>query len=158
MLQAAARAEGANAGQVRAAEALERTHRRADHRGARRAGHRAMPRSKTVRDEAARAGAGHGQEDRPRRPGRPARRRCRGALRQAMHQAIGEPRITLRAAPAVIEALEPRLAEIAHEEGYEGRVHDRRRSRHDGRRLPHRMARRRRRTQRTAPSKRRSPP
>ena len=27
------------------------------------------------------------------------------ALRQAMHQAIGEPRITLRAAPAVIEAL-----------------------------------------------------
>ena len=31
------------------------------------------------------------------------------ALRQAMHQAIGEPRITLRAAPAVTEVLEPRL-------------------------------------------------
>ena len=45
------------------------------------------------------------------------------ALRQAMHQAIGEPRITLRAAPAVVaEVLEPRLAEIAHEEGYDGRV------------------------------------
>lgn len=44
------------------------------------------------------------------------------ALRQAMHQAIGEPRITLRAAPAVAEALQPRLADIAHEEGYEGRV------------------------------------
>ena len=44
------------------------------------------------------------------------------ALRQAMHQAIGEPRITLRAAPAVVEVLEPRLAGIAHEEGYEGRV------------------------------------
>ena len=44
------------------------------------------------------------------------------ALRQAMHQAIGEPRITLRAAPAVAAALEPRLAEIAHQEGYEGRV------------------------------------
>lgn len=44
------------------------------------------------------------------------------ALRQAMHQAIGEPRITLRAAPAVVEALEPRLADIAHEEGYDGRV------------------------------------
>lgn len=44
------------------------------------------------------------------------------ALRQAMHQAIGEPRITLRAAPAVVEVLEARLNEIAHEEGYEGRV------------------------------------
>jgi flagellar assembly protein FliH len=44
------------------------------------------------------------------------------ALRQAMHQAIGEPRITLRAAPAVAAVLEPRLADIAQEEGYEGRV------------------------------------
>ena len=44
------------------------------------------------------------------------------ALRQAMHQAIGEPRITLRAAPAVALALKARLDEIAHEGGYEGRV------------------------------------
>jgi len=44
------------------------------------------------------------------------------ALRQAMHQAIGEPRITLRTAPAAAQALEPRLAAIAHEEGYDGRV------------------------------------
>jgi flagellar assembly protein FliH len=44
------------------------------------------------------------------------------ALRQAMHQAIAEPRITLRAAPQVTEVLEPRLAEIAHEEGYDGRM------------------------------------
>ena len=44
------------------------------------------------------------------------------ALRQAMHQAIGEPRITLRAAPVVIEALQARLDDIAHEEGYDGRV------------------------------------
>jgi flagellar assembly protein FliH len=44
------------------------------------------------------------------------------ALRQAMHQAIGEPRITLRTAPAVAQALEPRLAPIAHEEGYDGRI------------------------------------
>jgi flagellar assembly protein FliH len=44
------------------------------------------------------------------------------ALRRAMHQAIGEPRITLRSAPAVVQALEPRLASIAHEEGYEGRI------------------------------------
>jgi len=44
------------------------------------------------------------------------------ALRQAMHQAIGEPRITLRATPDVAALLEPRLTDIAHEEGYEGRV------------------------------------
>ena len=44
------------------------------------------------------------------------------ALRQAMHQAIGEPRITLRAAPAVVEVLEARLADIAPEDGYDGRV------------------------------------
>ena len=44
------------------------------------------------------------------------------ALRQAMHQAIGEPRITLRAAPVVIETLQARLDDIAHEEGYDGRV------------------------------------
>ncbi len=44
------------------------------------------------------------------------------ALREAMHQAIGEPRITLRASPDVIAALETRIEDIAHEEGYEGRV------------------------------------
>src|ERR1700760_3429763 len=44
------------------------------------------------------------------------------ALREAMHQAIGEPRLTLRASPAVIAAIEARIEAIAHEEGYEGRV------------------------------------
>jgi flagellar assembly protein FliH len=44
------------------------------------------------------------------------------ALREAMHQAIGEPRITLRAAPDVVAALEGCIADIAHEEGYDGRV------------------------------------
>ena len=44
------------------------------------------------------------------------------ALRNAMHQAIGEPRILLRAAPKIVEAIAPRLDEIAHQEGYEGRV------------------------------------
>jgi flagellar assembly protein FliH len=44
------------------------------------------------------------------------------ALRQAMHQAIAEPRITLRATPAVAQELESRIADIAQEEGYEGRV------------------------------------
>jgi flagellar assembly protein FliH len=44
------------------------------------------------------------------------------ALREAMHQAIGEPRVLLRASPAIIEAISPHLAEIAHEEAFEGRV------------------------------------
>ena len=44
------------------------------------------------------------------------------ALREAMHQGIGEPRITLRAAPDVVAVLETKVAAIAHEEGYEGRV------------------------------------
>ncbi|HEY1963019.1 MAG TPA: FliH/SctL family protein [Rhizomicrobium sp.] len=43
-------------------------------------------------------------------------------LREAMHQAIGEPRILLRAAPAVAEAISRHLTDIAHEEGYDGRV------------------------------------
>jgi flagellar assembly protein FliH len=44
------------------------------------------------------------------------------ALRDVLHQAIGEPRVVLRASPRVIEALSEHLARIAHEEGYEGRV------------------------------------
>jgi flagellar assembly protein FliH len=44
------------------------------------------------------------------------------ALRDAMHQAIGEPRMLLRAAPEIVEAISPVLAEIAHEEGFDGRV------------------------------------
>jgi flagellar assembly protein FliH len=44
------------------------------------------------------------------------------ALREAMRQAIGEPRLTLRAAPEIAELLEARLAAIGLEEGYDGRV------------------------------------
>jgi flagellar assembly protein FliH len=44
------------------------------------------------------------------------------ALRQAMHQAIGEPRLVLRAAPAVVEALSERIETIARDEGFEGSV------------------------------------
>jgi len=44
------------------------------------------------------------------------------ALREAMHQAIAEPRIVLRAAPAVIASLKDRLEELAQETGYEGRL------------------------------------
>jgi flagellar assembly protein FliH len=44
------------------------------------------------------------------------------ALRQAMHQAVGEPRVILRASAEVVAALEGRVNDIAHEEGYDGRV------------------------------------
>jgi flagellar assembly protein FliH len=43
-------------------------------------------------------------------------------LRHALHQALGEPRIVLHASPKVAEMLRPKLAEIAQEEGFEGRV------------------------------------
>ena len=43
-------------------------------------------------------------------------------LRHALHQALGEPRIVLHTSPQVAEILQPRLAEIALEEGFEGRV------------------------------------
>jgi flagellar assembly protein FliH len=43
-------------------------------------------------------------------------------LCEAMHQAIGEPRIVLRAAPDVAEAISSRLAELAHENGFDGRI------------------------------------
>ena len=43
-------------------------------------------------------------------------------LRHALHQALGEPRIVLHTSPQVAELLRPRLAEIAHEEDFEGRV------------------------------------
>jgi len=43
-------------------------------------------------------------------------------LRHALHQALGEPRIVLHTSPKVAELLRPKLAEIAHEEGFEGRV------------------------------------
>lgn len=44
------------------------------------------------------------------------------ALREAIHQAIAEPRIVLRAAPNVIALLKDKLDELAHELGYEGRI------------------------------------
>lgn len=44
------------------------------------------------------------------------------ALREAMHQAVGEPRLTLRASARVAEALQDKIAEIAAQEGYDGRV------------------------------------
>lgn len=44
------------------------------------------------------------------------------ALRQAIHEAIGEPRIVLHARPEVVEALSGQISAIALDEGYDGRV------------------------------------
>ncbi|MDE2134817.1 MAG: hypothetical protein KGM97_04995 [Alphaproteobacteria bacterium] len=44
------------------------------------------------------------------------------SLREALHQAIGEPRVVLRASQAVLDAISAKLAEIAHDEGFEGRI------------------------------------
>lgn len=44
------------------------------------------------------------------------------ALREAIHQAIAEPRIVLKAAPNVIALLQDKLDELAQETGYEGRI------------------------------------
>jgi flagellar assembly protein FliH len=44
------------------------------------------------------------------------------ALRAAMHQAVGEPRLVLRASPEIAARIEPRLNDIAHAEGFDGRV------------------------------------
>jgi flagellar assembly protein FliH len=44
------------------------------------------------------------------------------ALYEAIHQAITEPRIVLRAAPDVIAAIKDKLEELARDSGYEGRI------------------------------------
>ena len=45
------------------------------------------------------------------------------ALRGALHQAIGEPRVVVRTNAALAQRLEQGAAEIANHEGYDGRVH-----------------------------------
>jgi flagellar assembly protein FliH len=120
-LQATARSEGEDNAQARAAEALERTIAALtiSVRAALDTSHAEI---EALRDEAARLALVMAKKIAPAALAALPEGDVEIALRQAMHQAIGEPRITLRAAPAVAEVLEPRLAAIAHEEGYEGRV------------------------------------
>jgi flagellar assembly protein FliH len=120
-LQAEAHAAGADNAQVRAAEAVERT-LAALTIAVRAALDISHAEIETVRDEAARLALAMARKIAPAALTALPAGDVENALRQAMHQAIGEPRITLRAAPAVVEALEPRLTDIAHEEGYEGRL------------------------------------
>jgi flagellar assembly protein FliH len=44
------------------------------------------------------------------------------ALRGALHQAIGEPRVVLHANQRVVDILKPQLEDIARQEGFEGRL------------------------------------
>jgi flagellar assembly protein FliH len=120
-LQAAARSEGENNAQVRAAEALERSIAALtiSIRAALDTSHAEI---EVLRDEAARLALTMAKRIAPAALAALPAGDVEIALRQAMHQAIAEPRITLRAAPAVTEVLESRLAGIAQEEGYEGRV------------------------------------
>jgi flagellar assembly protein FliH len=120
-LQANARSEGESNAQARATDALERTIAALtiSVRAALDTSHAEI---EMVRDEAARVALAMAKRIAPAALAALPAGDVEIALRQAMHQAIAEPRIILRAAPAVTEVLEPRLADIAHEEGYEGRI------------------------------------
>jgi len=120
-LKTLARSEGENDAQVRAAEALERTIAALtiSVRAALDLSHAEI---EQVRDDAARLAMAMAKKIAPAALAHLPAGDVEAALRQAMHQAIAEPRITLRAAPAVTQVLEPRLNDIAHQEGYEGRV------------------------------------
>src|SRR3954468_12503693 len=120
-IQAEAHAAGAANANARAAEAVERS-LAALTISVRAALDTSHAEIEAVRDEAARLALIMAKKIAPAALAALPAGDVENALRQAMHQAIGEPRITLRAAPAVTEVLEARLADIAHEEGYEGRV------------------------------------
>ena len=120
-MQAEARNQGENNANARTAEALERAIAALtiSVRAALDTSHAEI---ENLRDEAARVAFAMARKIAPAALAALPEGDVEIALRQAMHQAIGEPRITLRADPAVTAILEPRLADIAHEEGYEGRV------------------------------------
>jgi flagellar assembly protein FliH len=120
-MQAEARVQGENNAHARTAEALERSIA-ALTISVRAALDQSHAEIETLRGEAARLALAMAKKIAPAALAALPAGDIENALRQAMHQAIGEPRIMLRADPAVTAILEPRLADIAHEEGYEGRV------------------------------------
>jgi flagellar assembly protein FliH len=120
-LEAAAREQGENHASVRAAETLEKTIA-ALTIAVRAALDTSQAEIETVRAEAAHLALAMAKKIAPAALEALPAGDVENALRQAMHQAIAEPRLTLRAAPNVAEALEARIEAIAHEEGYEGRV------------------------------------
>jgi len=120
-MRASAQAEGTQAASVLAAENIERTAAMLV-TALRAALDRSHDEIETVRAEAASLALAAAKKIAPAALAALPAGDVENALREAMHQAIGEPRITLRAAPDVIAALEGKVEAIAHEEGYDGRV------------------------------------
>jgi flagellar assembly protein FliH len=120
-MRASAQAEGTEAASVRAAENIERT-AAALVIALRAALDQSHAEIEIVRAEAAALALAAAKKIAPAALAALPAGDVENALREAMHQAIGEPRITLRAAPDVIAALEGKVEAIAHEEGYDGRV------------------------------------
>jgi flagellar assembly protein FliH len=120
-LAAAARAEGRNDAAAIQAEATERTIA-ALTIAVRAAADRIHAEIETVRAEAAAIALAAARRLAPAAIAAQPAADIEAALREAMHQAIGEPRLVLRAGPAIAELVAPRLAAIAQEEGYDGRV------------------------------------
>jgi len=118
---ARARQEGIKAGQVRAAEALAAA---VDQfcGVVRQAVSDAAEEIEALREEASRLALAAAKKLAPIAIAGLPEGDVEAALREAMHQAISEPRIVLRASPKVIEALKDKLSEIAQEQGYEGRI------------------------------------
>jgi flagellar assembly protein FliH len=116
-----ARQEGMKAGQIRATEALaaavERLCGEVSH-----AMDAAVGEIETLREEAALVAMAAARKLAPVAVAALPAADVEEALREAIHQAISEPRIVLRAAPGVIAALKDRLTEIARDLGYEGRI------------------------------------
>lgn len=120
-LRASAQAEGTQAASVQAAENIERT-AAALVTALKTALDRSHAEIEAVRAEAAALALAAAKKIAPAALAALPAGDVENALREAMHQAIGEPRVTLRAAPDVIGALEGKIEAIAHEEGYDGRV------------------------------------
>jgi flagellar assembly protein FliH len=121
IVRAEARAEGATSGEVRAAEAIATAINEAAN-ALRLVLQRSHSDIEIVRAEAAKLALVAARTlARSALDALPSSE-VEAALRESLHQAIGEPRIVLRASAKVAEALQSRIAEIAHEEGYEGRV------------------------------------
>ena len=121
LMFAKARGEGLKAGQVRAAEAVAAAI--GDFAEAVRA---ALAGShaeiETLREEAAQIALAAARKLAPVAISSFPTGDVEAALREAIHQAVGEPRIVLRASQAVVETISGKLADIAHEEGFEGRI------------------------------------
>jgi flagellar assembly protein FliH len=120
-LRADARSEGARSGEVRALEAVADGAREAA-RAVRQALAQSDQDAAARREEAARIAFVVARKLVPAALDALPAADVERALREAIHQAIGEPRVVLRASPRVIEVLNGHIAEIAQEEGYEGRV------------------------------------